>query len=491
MVGLGLGLVSAVAFAQQRLPTSAKFNVPPGSPTKIQVQTIPFGSCVLHSNDRTDESTDLDIIADDLGTANFYAHLAISAPPQQLTLNCRDTDTGAEITHAVEVTADSSMPNVTSNVNYYSVDYSHRRQCPGLSGAPLTEAESKLVGVCFPDRPDPAQFPDAHQKWLRLVSQPRTRIMAKTVPRRHPLHAGTPSYFKKTSSNWSGFWIGHTTYNPATNSKPFPTYYWNVDAIWYLPNIWADPTQVFSGFNSDVAVWVGMNGTDGNGCNAMPQAGTNSQLVTPNSSSFFVSYSIWYELWYNCVYNGVRHSDPGMSTFGVDVGPEDVIETNVYMANYDGSSNPRGDTAWSYIVDYTHNFYAMSRAPIPTQYGVGYRGNSAEWIVERPSLGGVVLKQIGHFNYDMTSKTYSPITLYGTWAQDLNVTNPAYIIYKYGDAAQQVDMVSDPVNSCPSKTLTTATVGPLDGEGQDMTVTWQRYDPGMCYPCTSQKCPAQ
>ncbi len=59
------------ATAQQNLGTPVHFTVQPGISTRVEVQTVPYGSCVLYSQSQATADNGIDLISDDLGLASF------------------------------------------------------------------------------------------------------------------------------------------------------------------------------------------------------------------------------------------------------------------------------------------------------------------------------------------------------------------------------------------------------------------------------------
>jgi hypothetical protein len=223
----------------------------------------------------------------------------------------------------------------------------------------LTEAQSQsmtddqLDRLGYPARPDVLTSPDKYAKWLDRVS----RVI--TVLPTHPVSTNvtaTPASY--TSSNWSGLEAHSKTQHQ----------YSAVTAIWNVPVI----LVASSDGNPDYsAFWVGL---DGDGTKDLVQAGTE-QDAQEFLGIVFTNYYAWSELLPN----------QPTENFVSSVNAGDEMEIEVWIGTGSGSPNPNGSLGSFRITDLSQSQEWRFDTALD---GTKYNGTEAEWIMERPTVGG-------------------------------------------------------------------------------------------------------
>lgn len=232
---------------------------------------------------------------------------------------------------------------------------------PPANFDPVTASDDALAYYGYPPRPDPNTAPGAYATWKMVMTGATRRINstfqtttifngpAKDLSTRPAKGNGARG---TSSSNWSGYAIVDT-------SDPFKTTNTTTYGAFVIPTAQQAFGTTCSG-NVYSSQWVGV---DGDGSDDVFQAGIEADAGC--SSTF---YSAWYE-WY-------PNSETRISNFTVTAG--DLIY--VYIWN---TSLTEGDY---YIADLTANTNTTAQFGAPN--GTHLTGNSAEWIVERPGVGG-------------------------------------------------------------------------------------------------------
>ncbi len=220
-----------------------------------------------------------------------------------------------------------------------------------------------LAAYALPPRPDVATQPDAYAKWRRAMSVRTTRLAGDLTAtsiyhgpmslRQHhaDVKTGNTTY---TSGNWSGFanLNGLTSYSPSTS-------YYFLLADFVIP---AATNRPCSGGWTYSSSWVGI---DGFGSPDVLQAGTESDAYC-SSSGTASYYSAWIE-WYP--YSESRISLP--------VTPGDDMFVEVW--------NTSATNGYAYVENI--NTGAVQEYNLTPPSGTRLVGNSAEWIVEAPTVG--------------------------------------------------------------------------------------------------------
>ena len=235
----------------------------------------------------------------------------------------------------------------------------YRFQAPpsGFDAVHATDAERASYGL--PTRPSQlAKNPVAYQTWLRGMSAAQTYVAPDVfaTQRRHTralTWRTTTSAGAASSQNWAG----QTILGSATSFGP--SSYAEVLSQWIVPAV-QQPPGTCSG--TDVsAIWVGIDGISGS--TDVVQAGTEADTgcnTTP------VVYP-WFEWYPDYEYE--------ITNFPVKAGTPLLVVVQATSAT----------AATVSYVNLESRQYTVVGVSAPA--GTTLHGNSAEWIVERPSVG--------------------------------------------------------------------------------------------------------
>jgi hypothetical protein len=227
---------------------------------------------------------------------------------------------------------------------------------------PRQASDGDLAKYGFPPRPDVNVDPKAYASWGKAMTASKKRIvphLEMTDVYHGPKRGGTQlTDSSGTSSNWSGVveFSGAKSYNKSS------TFYYIV-ADYVVPVA----TQAFGACTGGwdySSSWVGI---DGDGSGDVLQAGSESDAYCSGSTTS-AYYSAWYE-WYP--YGEVR-----ISNLPVTAGDDMFVEVWHTSATQ----------GYAYLVNLTTNQSVEIGFTAPS--GTSLVGNSAEWVVERPSVGG-------------------------------------------------------------------------------------------------------
>jgi hypothetical protein len=231
---------------------------------------------------------------------------------------------------------------------------------------PLTADADSLARYGFPPRPDAREAPGAYESWRQAVEGVRRIVpVLQPVAIHHeplrPAGASVGNGVAAASSNWSGF------------VAPVPAYSWGSQSATGIFGDWVVPIAQ-PAFNAcpghpakgDVysSTWVGI---DGSGSGDVLQAGTESDAVC-SRGQVGPYQGAWYE-WYP--YNEVR-----ITNLPVTAGTDMYVHVWATSATVGHAYIANKSTKQSVSVRF--------EAPPLTQL----IGNSAEWVVERPSVDG-------------------------------------------------------------------------------------------------------
>ncbi|HEV2674531.1 MAG TPA: G1 family glutamic endopeptidase [Aliidongia sp.] len=233
---------------------------------------------------------------------------------------------------------------------------------PPAAFNPLTAPDADLALYGFPPRPDATKSPATFATWQKAMAASQNHVVP-ALEQTQIMHgpANKSASVKNTSSSYN--WSGYVLTNQASSYGSSSYYFLVSDYIVPIAE------QAFGTCNNGwdySSTWAGIDGWS-NG--DVLQAGTESDAYCyGNSSSKATYYSAWYE-WYP--YGEVRIGN-------FPIAPGDDIFVEVWS-----TSNTAGH---AYMVNYTNNTYVNIAFSAPP--GTHLVGNSAEWVVERPSVGG-------------------------------------------------------------------------------------------------------
>jgi len=244
---------------------------------------------------------------------------------------------------------------------------------PPANFDPLTASPVARAQYAIPPAPDRTAAPAAHALWQQAVRGPTNRDAPNSIqltptnifngppqnvgpsaPYASPAEVPSANIVTTTSSNWSGT----ADYNAA---NPF-----TVEAIigrFVVPTAHQAFGACTGGWDYS-SIWPGI---DGFGSSDVLQAGIEADAYC-NGSTTSTFYSAWIE-WYP--YASTRVSSPVIH-------PGDLVYVEVW--------NTSPTQGYAYFKNFSTNTaaeYSLTRPPAATHVG-----NSVEWIVERPSVGG-------------------------------------------------------------------------------------------------------
>jgi hypothetical protein len=242
---------------------------------------------------------------------------------------------------------------------------------------PLTASADQLDSAGFPPRPNPLKAPHAFESWKRAVTSGASRIMP--ILRQTDIKHGPnlASIKNGTSLNWSGYAVLNTSVRSYGNSSFF-----------YLIGDYVEPLaqQAFGACTGGwdySATWVGI---DGYSSPDVLQAGSEADAYCSRGGGVLASYSFWYE-WY-------PNGEVQITNMPLAAGNDAFVHV--------WSTNSR--TGHAYIVNYSNSQSVTLTFSAPS--GTVLIGNSAEWVVERPSVGDR-LATLTNYIQDFFEDTYA------------------------------------------------------------------------------------
>jgi hypothetical protein len=240
---------------------------------------------------------------------------------------------------------------------------------------PIAASDQDLAYYGFPPRPDQVAQPKAYGTWVKAMTHSKTRVTpslnqtaiyhgpAQVRKNANPtaVEGSAGPLLQPSNTLYSSNWSGYVDFSGASSYGSTSYYYIVNDMV--VPVAEQAPGACTGGWDWG-SEW---NGIDGWGSGDVLQAGVEFDAYCSGStrSSF---YSAWYE-WYP--YGEVR-----ISSLPVINGDDIFVE--VWH-----TSSTQG---YAYIVnDTTDKYVEVGFTAYP---GYALVGNSAEWVVERPTVGG-------------------------------------------------------------------------------------------------------
>ena len=250
---------------------------------------------------------------------------------------------------------------------------------PPVGFDPIAASDEELAYHGFPPRPNQNTEPKAYATWTRAMKASKKRIVP-TLEQTAVFHG--PSQQAKSSAvnsaalannvslaqqpsnvSYSYNWSGYVDFSGATSYGP-KSYY-------FLVNDFTVPVAE-QAFNACTGGWdygSAWNGIDGWGSPDVLQAGIEFDAYCALGGLVKSTYySAWYE-WYP--FGEVRIG-------GFPIAPGDDIFVEVW--------NTSATAGHAYLVNFNNNQSVNIGFAAPA--GTTLVGNSAEWVVERPSVGG-------------------------------------------------------------------------------------------------------
>lgn len=244
----------------------------------------------------------------------------------------------------------------------------------------LSAADEDLARYGFPPRPDANTNVGQYAKWRKAMLASKSRIVPQLEMTRvfhGPRRDASDSYNGTgTSTNWSG----SVVFGGASSYNSHSTFYY-ILADYVVP-VAIQAYGACTGTWDYSSSWVGIDGDDSSD---VLQAGTESDAFCSGSTTK-TYYSAWYE-WYP--YGEVRITN-------LPVSPGDDLFVEVWHTS--------ATIGYVYMVNYNTNQSVEIEFNAPA--GTSLIGNSAEWIVERPTVSGA-LATLTNYSADYFSSAYA------------------------------------------------------------------------------------
>ncbi|MGA2097390.1 MAG: G1 family glutamic endopeptidase [Candidatus Acidiferrum sp.] len=379
--GLAALLLGAVAIATpaQNLPVAKTvpqkhFTVPPDVPTAIVLQAQPDAACDLHDAGVNDPAQTMKLYGNVEGYVRFHFTPNQDTQDAYLQLDC--TAAGVATTYPVHLHVAASptddMPAPQRNI-------------PAPAGSTIRPAltedtaqllsDEELLAQKYPMRPNAAESPKSYAQWLNSVSHPMTIVPLHAVSRSDISHGShspqgtgvTEGVSSGTNDHWSGF-VAEGWKNSLRA----------VEGSWTVPFILGTSSpDCYSSIWTGLDGWVGL---DGLASNNVVQAGTEQDAAIMTKTGILTQYYIWTEVW---------PQEPTAKQIA-SAFPGDIISVYLYVGDSSGEIDPTGNYVWFTIENETEGQLYYSHTKLGTSFG--FTGVSAEWIVERPIVGGYFLE---------------------------------------------------------------------------------------------------
>jgi hypothetical protein len=228
---------------------------------------------------------------------------------------------------------------------------------------PVAARAADLQAFGFPPRPNKANSPGAYAGWLRAVTASRTRLVP--VLERTTVTHGPVSRASVTANNASANWDGAVLFD--ANLPYQPASFAMAQAFITVPSVRQAAGACRSAWSYSSA-WPGIGGVlEGD----IVQAGVEADAFCSNgvTSTF---YNMWVEFF--------PAYEQRISNFPVN--PGDTVFSEVWTVY----GNPY--VAYAYLADVSTGQAAALAFWAPA--GTLFRGTSAEFVVERPQVNGVL-----------------------------------------------------------------------------------------------------
>ncbi len=246
---------------------------------------------------------------------------------------------------------------------------------------PLTATDAALAQYGYPPRPDAKGSPDSYAHWARAMSAIKTRIVPElrvtNIRHRPNMQASRPngSVLKASSGlSQSKNWSGYVATN-ALSAFDAKSSFSNIMADYVVPLVTNSSCDGGWDYSSQ---WIGI---DGYNSGDVLQGGSETDAYCSGSVSG-AYYFPWYEWYPNYETQITNMTIVAGDDLFVEVWADSATKGKFFIENLNS-----GVTA-------TITFKAPA--------GTNLVGNSAEWIVERPEVGGS-LANISNYTADYFS----------------------------------------------------------------------------------------
>lgn len=341
-----------------------------GKQIELTALVEPNADCLAEVEGADDSAPKQRTFADDSGQTRLYIW-ATSMRLPRVSLRCK--------TRSGEVITD--MKRTPSGVPW-GLDFTARRRGrirPALVGDPMRPSQDELVTAGYPPRPDRGHDPAGFSDWLFQVSHEFEEVVPRLVKLPEHFH-GPMANGAAGSTNWSGQVI----------TRPGAKFDL-VTGRWVVPRADNSPvaapspsSQCFAAGTYFSSMWIGLDGGNVAGARStdVVQDGTEQDVnVTVGRCAIIAaigSYYPWIE-WYPNVAQGVSN---------LSVSPGHQISSQVWMGTSSSTLNQTGPFAWFIISNNTTGRFVKVSLSAPG--GTTFKGDSAEWVVERPQVGSTL-----------------------------------------------------------------------------------------------------
>jgi len=283
----------------------------------------------------------------------------------------------------------------------------------------LTASDEELAYHGFPPRPNQNTEPKAYATWAKAMQHSLKRIVPKLEqtaifhgPAKQAKAANAASLANDLSlanqpsnTSYSYNWSGYVDFSGAT-SYGSRSYYFVVNDL-TVPVA----EQAFGACTNGWDYGSAWNGIDGWGSPDVLQAGIEFDAYCALGGAVRSTYySAWYE-WYP--YSEVRIG-------GFPIVPGDDLFVEVWHTS--------ATQGYAYLVNYNNNQSVVVGFTAPA--GTRLVGNSAEWVVERPSVGGS-LTNLTNYIMDPFWDAYAYTAGYAVF-YDIDEATPVDMMDNYG-----------------------------------------------------------
>ena len=417
LCGLAIS-TSAQDAGSYKIATEKGFTIVPNVQTPIVLKTMPDAACDLHAESLGASDHKLRFYANGDGYVKIHARAKQESEDGiHAQLDCQAN--GKAMRYPLHLRASSSpTPGMPAPQSVMPVPKGSQVM-PALSGQEAQQlSDEELIGRGFPPRPDASRSPDAYATWLDLISQPITMVSSHLVSRTDIVHSvssqadsqqqGVQNGFG-TSSNWSGY-VSQGSY------RGFIAAY----GQWNVPSIVAceSNTTTYSSF------WVGL---DGWGLQDLVQDGTEHDC-TDFLGFNFTSYSAWEELLPN---------QPYSQNVSLSISPGDSFWALAWVGDANRYYDPNGTYAWFNMWDTTKRQGVLVGVALGSTH---YNGSTAEWVLERPTVGGK-FAQLSDYNTALMSSP-SILTSSFNWDAYSSFSNTEIWLYNNYQSGNDNNLLS-------------------------------------------------
>jgi Peptidase A4 family len=292
----------------------------------------------------------------------------------------------------------TNLPGVTANL------------APPSGFDPLAASAAELRARNLPPRPDRNASPAGYDRWAHIMTS-GAKWVVPTLEKTNIFHgpvkiAKSSKVVNSQASTDSYNWSGDAIVTPYKGLISSNFYFLFGDYV--IPNV-RQPLGTCSGSWDYSSEWVGIDGFDSND---VLQAGVEADAYCSGTTTASF-YSAWWE-WY-------PYSEVRISASSFPVSPGDDLFVEVWS-----TSQTAGHVL---LYNYNTNVAVVVNFTPPT--GTLLQGNSAEWVVERPAVGGALATLPGYSldffadtsAYDFNDDLYTPGQP-GSWTNyDITMVN--------------------------------------------------------------------